>query len=770
MFNSWRICVWIILFFSWASVSLAQDCHFTLSGTVYDEESKKPLSLANVLIPKYYAGDDSDNKGQFQISRLCEGAHQVDVSHVGYEPRQLILHIQEDLEVEIFLKFSSELLDAASIEGGSRSDNVSSRVSADVIDENASQNLAQLAAKMPGVSLVSTGGKVSKPMIQGMFGNRVTLVNNGVTHNGQQWGADHSPELDPLSAGQIEVLTGVRVVEHMGNSIGGVIKLTPSSIRGEKGLHGSGQYFYESNGSGHGLNFKISNNDSILAYGISATAKKSGDLKSADYFLRNTGGQEASVSGQFEYAISNSLSAEVYCSSFNAKYGVLRGSHISNLTDLEGAFNQDIPFYTENNSSYNIEAPFQRVNHHMANASLHWDANENLSFELRYAIQIDQRKEFDVRRGGRTTKPALSLEQGTHFFEGKATSNFESGWQLNAGAQYSQINNVNIPETGILPLIPNYLSQEIGGFVMAIKEYESTTLEIGGRADFGERRVAIISFDLPRTIEYYSDDLFDFNGAVELRHQFSDSWAVGIMTGIASRVPDVNELYSNGLHQGVSGIEEGDPAMKRERSHRSGLRINGDIGSLFSINGNLYFQNFQDYILLVPQDETRLTIRGAFPVFKYEQTDAKIFGYDVRLGIHPNDHLYFSCEYSFTQGTDVSADQPLIYMPANRLTGEVNFKLAGWRGLSSIELGVNNMYSFEQERYLDGQDFIAPPAAYNLLGMNAGATTSLGKLKAKFFIRIDNLLNVSYRDYLNRLRYFADDLGVNAISGVKITF
>ena len=267
-----------------------------------------------------------------------------------------------------------------------------------------------------------------------------------------------------------------------------------------------------------------------------------------------------------------------------------------------------------------------------------------------------------------------------------------------------------------------------------------------------------------------SDDLFDFNGAVDLCHQFSDSWAVGIMTGIASRVPDVNELYSNGLHQGVSGIEEGDPAMKRERSHRSGLTINGDIGSLFSINGNLYFQNFQDYILLVPQDETRLTIRGAFPVFKFEQTDAQIFGYDLQIEIHPNDQLDFLCEYSFTHGTDVSSDHPLLYMPANRLNASASVKLPEWKRFSNIQLGMVNMYAFEQRRYVEEQDFIPPPEAYNLLGLNLSSETNFGKLKTKLYVRVDNLLNVSYRDYLNRLRYFADDLGISAMAGVKISF
>jgi iron complex outermembrane receptor protein len=769
-YNKWRNCACLLFITAWASVGLAQDCFLTLSGTVFDEETKKPLSFANVIFPQNYAGDDSDVNGRFEVLNLCPGIHRAEISHVGYESRELVFDIQENPDVEIFLRISSELLDMASIEAEDGRDKNSPKVDAATIEENADQNLSQLAAKMPGVSLVSTGGKVSKPMIQGMFGNRVTLVNNGVTHKGQQWGADHSPALDPLSADRIEVLTGVSVVEYMGNSIGGVVKLSARSIREERGRHGSAQYFYESNGKGHGLNFKISNNDSILAWGLSATGKKNGDLSAADYFLKNTGSHEANVSGQLEYALSESWTTELYFSSFNAEYGVLRGSHIGNLTDLESAFDQDIPFYTEDNSSYFIDAPHQRVSHQMAKVGTRWDASQKLSLELNYAIQFDQRKEFDVRRGGRTETPALSLEQTTHFVEGKVNVPLESGWEINSGIQYNQINNVNIPETGILPLIPNYLTQEYGAFVRMSQEFGSTSIEIGGRVDMGERKVAAISFSVPREVVFYSNDLFDFNTAAELSHDFSESWSVSLMTGFASRVPDVNELYSNGLHQGVSGIEQGDPNMEREVSHRNGLSLRGGLGSKISIDANAFFQNFSNYILLVPQDEVRLTIRGAFPVFRYEQTDAQIWGYDIRLGVHPNEKFDVSFGYSVTQGADVSRDEPLIYMPANRVFAAFDFELPDWKGLSNLDVGLTNSYVFEQQRYEEGQDFIAPPPGYNLLGLSAVAQASLGKVKTNFYFRVDNLLNVSYRDYLNRLRYFADDLGMNATLGVKFTF
>ncbi|MDX1409834.1 MAG: hypothetical protein R3330_16910, partial [Saprospiraceae bacterium] len=81
--------------------------------------------------------------------------------------------------------------------------------------------------------------------------------------------------------------------------------------------------------------------------------------------------------------------------------------------------------------------------------------------------------------------------------------------------------------------------------------------------------------------------------------------------------------------------------------------------------------------------------------------------------------------------------------------------------VQDVYLAVNGEYTFEQTRILPGQDFTLPPGAYFLLGASAGITIPLDDAHLELSLAIENALNTSYRNYLNRLRYFADELGMN---------
>ena len=184
----------------------------------------------------------------------------------------------------------------------------------------------------------------------------------------------------------------------------------------------------------------------------------------------------------------------------------------------------------------------------------------------------------------------------------------------------------------------------------------------------------------------------------------------------------------------------------------------------------IYYQNIDDYIYLNPTGEIRLTIRGAFPVFKYEQTHAQIYGLDLMATYQFSKEFYIVGKYSYLKGDDLTNDVPLVYMPSNNIYGEVNYHISTLFGLENIEFQLSNKYVFEQKNLLDSQDFVPPPPGYNLVGLKISSEKQFSKVRLKSFIKVDNLFNVAYRDYLNRQRYFADDLGINLIVGLNLNF
>ncbi len=748
-----------------------QDCNIHVLGFVKDANSSQPISYANIYLREAVQGSVSDSTGHFSFQSVCAGQYHLTISHIGCEPMELFVDLQRDTSLVIVLHHNSHLLDEITITGEieEHTNQEVQSVTDKRITEHQHKNLAGILETITGVNMVKNGQGIAKPVVHGLYGNRLTILNHGIPQSGQQWGADHSPEIDPMVANKISVIKGVSALEFQGSSLGSVILVEPKGIQREPHLHGRARYFFESNGLGNGLNLQLQQYDEKLAWRIVGTLKKRGDGKTSKYFLRNTGMEESNLALQLEKQLAENWNCDLYFSSFNTRLGVLRGSHIGNLSDLEAAFDRKVPFFTNDHFSYLIEAPYQQVNHHLMKVHSKYSLHDEHWVDLTYASQWDYRKEYDVRRGGRSESPALSLKQLSHFLESKYKW-YTSSWRTQAGVQFRFIDNANIPETGILPLIPNYVSYQGGLFALASKEFEKVAVELGGRYDYEDQRVAAISFGVPREIIHYKNRFQNLSLSGGIRYHPTPDLKLVYNLGLATRNPAVNELYSHGLHQGVSGIEEGDPSLTKERSIKHTLSVRSDIKKKLSYESILYFQHIKDYIYLEPQEETRLTIRGAFPVFKYEQTTAQIFGLDLSTIYQAADHINMVLKYSYIKGRDRVYDLPLIGLPSNDLSLGIHYQIPKWGIFENLEFRLDNRFVLKQTDLLPSQDFADAPDSYHLFGLGASAEKQGTRTRLNLFCRVENLFNVAYRDYLNRQRYFADDLGINLIAGVGVSF
>jgi len=270
-----------------------------------------------------------------------------------------------------------------------------------------------------------------------------------------------------------------------------------------------------------------------------------------------------------------------------------------------------------------------------------------------------------------------------------------------------------------------------------------------------------ISRTLPRRIERFKHNFHNYSLSAGGSYHFTEHFKGNLNIGYVLRSPEINELYSAGLHQGVSGIEEGNQNLQSEKSFKALLSADFSFSQKLFIQGLTYFQNIQDYIYLQPQSEFRLTIRGAFPVFSYQQTNATLYGTDILLAYEPQQNVKFVAKYALVRGTDQSNNLPLINTPADNLFSSINYSFKESNLLKNSFLSLNGRYIFEQNNYSEGQDFLAPPDAYFLLGMKAGTTIQRPESSIDLSLSGDNMLNRSYRDYLNRQRYFADETGIN---------
>lgn len=763
-----------------------QKCNFALSGIVVEKSKGEVVPDTYVYIEELSIGVMTNEKGEFKFPFLCAGDYHLNIDHVGCETKHVFLHFTASEQIDVVIEHYVQMLDGVHLLGHKSEVTTQSvqSIGYQNIQKNANENLGNLLEGLTGVSTLKNGSGIAKPVVHGMYGNRVMVLNNGVVQSGQQWGNDHSPEIDPMVANNIKVIKGVGALEYQGSSLGSFVSVEPKEISDDPHLHGASNSFYESNGNGVGLNFTLEKSDKYFDWRLVGTLKKFGDRSASNYYLTNTGSGEVNLALQLKKQWNSDWLTKAYLSSFNTELGVLKGSHISTESDLESALIQDRPFNTKGTFSYEIESPRQLVNHHLLKVFNQYRVSANETYEFIYSGQLNLRQEFDIRTQGKSDVPAMKINQNTHNVEVKH-KHIVDQWKLKQGVQYTFTNNTNSNgETGLKPLIPDYLSHQLGVFGLATLKKNSWMYELGARYNFTYQNAAVIKQILKTSAttgnEYLQDTISKYNNyfhtiglssGIRYRTQKDLHWAFNV--GITSRNPAINELYSNGLHQGVAAIEIGNSGLKQETGAKATLGLEGDVAQKLFFESLVYYQYINDYIFLNPltgDDGIDSTTRGVYRVYEYDQTNAEIFGLDVAVTYQFTDNIKTKMKYSFLRGNNLSENIPLINMPANNLLANIDYNLPKFGYFTNNYVGVDYKYVWEQTHYKDGQDFIDPPNAYQLMGLKIGTTTKWKNTKIDIYSKATNVLNISYRDYLNRLRYFADENGRSITIGVKFSF
>ncbi|MBK8950244.1 MAG: TonB-dependent receptor [Flavobacteriales bacterium] len=269
-----------------------------------------------------------------------------------------------------------------------------------------------------------------------------------------------------------------------------------------------------------------------------------------------------------------------------------------------------------------------------------------------------------------------------------------------------------------------------------------------------------------------TSDLRFLNGAGSLGANWgvSDSLRLRFNLSSAFRPPHVSELYSAGLHHGAAAIEEGDASLGSERMIKGTIDLEGSAwrGRLTGIV-SLHAGRADGFIQLRP-DGVELTIRGAFPVFRYTATDAFIWGVDGRARLRLSRSWSTTLEWSIVRGRDLVRDEWLYLMPSDR-----GGLLLAWQGGDQgsrmrPEVAVRSTLVLRQTRYPVDLDLADPPPTYHLLGLSAAIERRMGSGILRVGIEGNNLLNTRYRDLMDRFRYYADARGVEVLLRLGYTF
>ena len=642
------------------------------------------------------------------------------------------------------------------------------------LDEVRGQTLAETLENLNGVTTLSTGPTIGKPVVRGLHSDRVVILENGVRQEGQQWGGEHAPEIDPFSAGRIEVIKGAAGVEYGAGAIGGIIRLDDRDLPTEPGVGGQlSLQAFSNSGQGAGSLLLEDAPDALpgFAWRVQGSFRRAGDARAPDFVLRNSAFQEASGHLTLGYK-RGPLELDGHLRRYDTELGIYRGSHFGNARNLEAIIERGGPDPNwDYQFSYDIDAPKQAVTHDVASIHGHTTFGDGHHVDAQYAVQNNRRREFDAHRpysdslAALGTRPSFDLALLTQSVDLKLEPNVSDRARLAVGVQ----GRTQLNENGASGyLVPNFRAYD--GGVFAHGSYAATgrlTLDAGARID--ARTMTAFPFDFASR-ETVADTRSFLGGAaaVGALYSLTSQWSLAANLGSAWRPPNVSELYSFGVHHGTAQFEIGDPDLGTERSLDLSATVRHE-SAFASAEVSGYVNRIADYIYALEDPEPTVTIRGTFPTFQTTHADARLAGVDANLELRPASWLDVGARASVLRADNLDLGGPLYGVPSDRFGAHARATAGRLLGLSGAFAEVEVEHVTRQDRVQPGAFLAAPyPPAYTLTGLKLGGTVDWGAAPVRVQLGIDNLFDVRYRDALSRFRYFIDEPGRNVTLRVSV--
>ena len=641
-------------------------------------------------------------------------------------------------------------------------------VTPQILHSTASTNIIDAIAKQPGVSQITTGSGISKPIIRGLGYNRVVVMSEGVRQEGQQWGDEHGVEVDGNAVNSVEILKGPASLMYGSDAMAGVVILHSEPTLAEGDMKAT-------------IGTEYQTNNGLFAYNLAFAGNKNGFVWNARY------------SDKMAHAYKNKYDGYVPGSQFRERAGRLmlglnkQWGH-SRLTwtayhltpsIVEGERDEETGDLIADYSpikSYSKALPFQQVKHF----KLVWDNSLNLSSGYLKTIigyQQNQRQEFEES----ADEFELYFKMHTLTYDVRYITNEWNGWKLSTGVGGMYQHSLNKGEEY---LIPDYKLFDFGIYATASKSIgDKFTLNGGVRYDY--RRLhgyGLIEDDEIR----FNDFCRHFNGltgSIGAVYNINDQWNIRLNVARGFRTPNMSELASNGVHEGSIRYELGSEQLKAEYSLQADLGI--DFTSPYvSAQLALFANRIDNYIFT---HRLPVVIEDGYLTYAYTQGDARLLGFEAGIDFHPIHSLHFGNTFSYVDAQLMHQPADTKYLPftpAPRWTSELKWELMHHahttvgrhqhHAIPAHRLKLNNLFVsagiecyLKQSHIYRADETETETPSYTLLNLQAGTDIQIGSKKlAEFYIIADNLLDKAYQNHLSRLKY-AD---FNAVTGRQGVF
>ncbi|MCY3611959.1 MAG: TonB-dependent receptor [Gemmatimonadetes bacterium] len=704
-----------------------------IEGVVRDADTGEPLAGAFVAVVGTGTSAVTHGDGTFHLTGIAGGSYSLRVERLGYRSRTSEVTVGDESAVVAIELTTSPIALQGMVVTGTLSERVAAEalrpvsvLAGDALQRRSEATVAATLASMPGMAAISMGPAVSQPVVRGLSGDRVLMLEDGTpVGDASNSGTDHATALDPSSARRIEIVRGPGALLYGGNALGGVVNVIRDEIPSSVPHHVTGSTTLQSQsvtGALGGSATAVFPVAERVPLRLEVAARTAGDLKTPVGTLPNTNGRLWTGGAGTAYV---------------ADWGHLGGSFRSYRNDY------GIPggFVGGHEEGVRIEmqryaSKFQAV------------AEEPAGFfeDIRFAATHTWYEHREI-------EPPDIL--GTLFRQQAASGDIlgrHAAWgPFAAGAMGARLSWEDFTYGGSL-YTPDTRRLRAAMYLLEEVDLGSARIEWGLRYDW--TRADPLEEDRDSDIGEIRDRSFHaLSGSMGVLLNPVSGLTLGASVVRAFRSPDVDELYSEGPHLAAYAFEVGNPSLESEigRGFDIFLRFESD-----RVRGEVtgFYNDIRGYVY--GEDTDRLS-RVLLPIYQFQSNDAVFSGFEAGVDVDIGGGFALEAVASTVQGSLKGTDQPLPLVPPLRGHTALKYERPLWFIRGEAEMAASQDRIGEFETATDG---------YTVLNLSTGTRITLGGRLNVLAVSLNNVTDTVYRNHLSRVKEIMPEAG----RGLDLTY
>ncbi len=731
-----------------AAAAMAQVHEVT--GRVLDGAGR-PVAGAVVSLEEIRRGGSTDTTGVFLLARVPAGRYTLVARKLGYTAQTRAVLLDRDLALDLTLSASPVVVEPISVTA-TRGPGLamSSPLPTGALNDEALRrepgvSLAHALAGLAGVRVLGTGAQIGKPVIRGLAGSRVLVLDDGMRLEDYSWSEEDGPSADVGLAQRVEVIRGPASVLYGSDALGGVVNVISEGLPEARGMSrmslGRVDVYAATNNAETGATVRLEGAGRGLGWRTGFSFRRAASLHTPDGELDNTG--FTALSGEAALGLRHA-----------------RGTTTLRIAHQGGEFKLlEANGPPAGGGGGADQGPVRKAGDDRLQVSGDYFVGP-LRLETRAQWQRHSLIEVSDDAGGAPGQETAAFDLLLNTASLDVLAHHVAGSWLHGTFGVSGLYQTN-DTRGPIPLVPDATVRGGAAFLFEEATFGRWSLLAGGRVD--SRRIAADS-NTTLALSATTRTASAWSGDVGLVFRPLPSLALAANIGRAWRAPNLFELFTNGPHLGEARYEIGKADLADEHGTNGDVSVRWQGGS-FRAEVAAYRNQIDDFIYITPTAQylPAPTPPDSLRVYRYVAANARLEGGEASAEWDAGRALTLHARGDIVRGTNRGTGEPLPLMPPRRVV--VGADLHG-----DLSWASRARAGFEVEM-VARQDRLNPldlaTGGYTLVGLEAGFTRTFAGRLMRIDLLVRNAGNVRYRDFLSRYKEFALDQGRNVLLRVS---